>query len=160
DRGRLEEVKPWLAAAAGEWSGLLAALHRFKSGDLPSREEGLGWVAEAAVDAGRSVFWRTVASCLASVTLYWRRALDDVPAAVEHGLALAEADANFVAQSYLLGYGAAAELELGESAAAAETLDRAEDLRRRRPELEEHFTASVAHVARGRMLEGTAAEHE
>ncbi len=122
DRGRLDEVQPWLAAAEGEWPALLAALHRFKSGELPSREEGLRWAEEAAAATERPVFWRTVASCLAAVTLYWQGALAEALAAIERGLELAEGDDNLVARSYLL--------------------------------------ASIAHVARGRMVDGEEAERE
>ena len=162
DRGRLAEVEPWLTTAHGEWPELLSALHRFKSGELPSREEGLRWAREAAAETDRSAFWRTVASCVAGVTLFWKRALDEAPAVVQRGLDLAQEDENLVATSYLLGYQALLKLEFGAREEAAAVLARAEELRAERPELEEHFTACVAHLARGKLLasEGSRAAAE
>jgi LuxR family maltose regulon positive regulatory protein len=152
DTGRLDEVQRWLPATDAEWGPLLAALHSFKSGELASEEEGAAWAARAAAETDHSVFWRTVASCVAGVALVWRGSFAQAIKAIELGLELAVRDENVVASSYLLGYQACAELELGDIERAKAALARTEELWRERPELEEHFTASIAHFARGRLL--------
>jgi LuxR family transcriptional regulator, maltose regulon positive regulatory protein len=162
DTGRLDEVGRLLEPTADvdgpreRWRALLAALHRFKSGDLPTRDEGARWLG-AAEDATAPAFWRTVAYCVGGVILFWRGDLDRAEEAVAAGLRVAETDGNVVATSYLLGYSAALALERGQPAAAQKPLERLGDLTRSRPELDEHFTASVGHVARG-VVRGERAE--
>src|SRR5271165_5401862 len=160
DRGRLDEVRPWLEQPASEstaseearereaWRRLLRGLHRFKTGDLRAAVATSGELRDAAEN---SPFWRTVAGCLLAITLWWIG--DPNAAETELGLVidLAEADQNSLAAVYALGYLALIEVDRGRDSEAERYLGRFDDLAREEPQLDEHFTALVAHVARGRL---------
>src|SRR5271165_1279001 len=160
DRGRLDEVRPWLERPAAQptanedarereaWRRLLRGLHSFKTGDLRAAVATSGELRDAAEN---SPFWRTVAGCLLAITLWWIG--DPNAAETELGLVidLAEADQNSLAAVYALGYLALIEVDRGRDSEAERYLGRFDDLAREEPQLDEHFTAMVAHVARGRL---------
>jgi LuxR family transcriptional regulator, maltose regulon positive regulatory protein len=157
DRGRLDEIAPWLEAGAsrpgareGErraWAALLTALHRFKSGDVGGARDALAAAREEWAEPSR--FWSTVAALVDGLSCHWS---GDVPGArrpFSEAAALAERDANRLAALYALGYlalGAAA----GAQGPAAQSLGDARALIEAEPQLDEHFTAMVAHLAAGR----------
>jgi LuxR family maltose regulon positive regulatory protein len=166
DLGRLEEADRWLAAAErgidegpatagadGLASGvaLLRALHRYKTGD----------VGRALVAARRAVelereetpFWRTVASCVIGVTLYWRGSTGEAQAMLDEALRLAERDGNRLATMYALGYLAAIRSGRGEPDEADRLLERTAALVQDDPGVGKHFVAMMAHLVRSRRLE-------
>ena len=165
DLGRPGEAGEWLERAErelpeGRGSGtpglasgvaLLRAVHRFKIGDVGQALTA----ARRAVDLEREgvAFWRTVASVLIGVTLYWRGAAADAGPALEAALELAEADGNRLAQTYALGYLAAVQAGRGEPADADRLLERAAALVKADPAAGEHFVAMMAHLARAGRLE-------
>jgi LuxR family transcriptional regulator, maltose regulon positive regulatory protein len=165
DLGRPGEAGGWLeraerGLAEGRGSGapglasgvaLLRAVHRFKVGDVGQALAA----ARRAVELERQglAFWRTVASVLIGVTLYWRGAADDAGSALEAALQLAEADGNRLAQTYALGYLAAVHAGQGEPAAADRLLARAAALVEADPAAGEHFVAMMAHLVRAGRLE-------
>jgi LuxR family transcriptional regulator, maltose regulon positive regulatory protein len=176
DLGRPEEAGEWLQRAErglaeggsldapGLASGvaLLRAVHRFKIGEV-----GQALVAaRRAVDLERAgvAFWRTVASVLLGVTLYWRGAAEDAGPALEAALELAEVDGNRLAQMYALGYLAAVQSGRGAAADADRLLERAAALVEADPAAGEHFVAMMAHLVRAGRLEEQgqpgAASHE
>jgi LuxR family transcriptional regulator, maltose regulon positive regulatory protein len=161
DQGRLSEADYWLAEAErcleegragssdpGLPSGiaLLRALHRYKTGDV-----GLAVVAaRRAVDLERegTPFWRTVASCLIGVALYWRGVVPEAEAALTEALGLAETDDNRLATTYSLGYLAALEAAHGDTAATDRLLERARAVFEAEPGVGEHFVAMMVHLVR------------
>ncbi|HME03020.1 MAG TPA: LuxR C-terminal-related transcriptional regulator [Solirubrobacteraceae bacterium] len=163
DRGRLDEVRPWLERPAAQttvsedahereaWRRLLRGLHSFKTGELRAAVAESTELREGAAEY--SAFWRTVAGCLFAITLWWVG--DPSAAATELGLvvALAEADQNSLAAVYALGYLALIEVDRGRDTEADGYLVRFDELVGEEPQLDEHFTAMVAHVARGRLLQ-------
>jgi len=165
DLGRPGEAGEWLEQAErelpeGRESGtpglasgvaLLRAVHRFKIGDVGQALAA----ARRAVDLEREgeAFWRTVASVLIGVTLYWRGAAEDAGPALEAALELAEADGNRLAQTYALGYLAAVQAGRGEPADADRLLARAAALVKADPAAGEHFVAMMAHLTRAGRLE-------
>jgi LuxR family transcriptional regulator, maltose regulon positive regulatory protein len=165
DLGRPGEAGEWLERAErglteGRASGapslasgvaLLRAVHRFKIGDVGQALAA----ARRAVELERegAAFWRTVASVLIGVTLYWRGAADDAGPALEAALQLAEADGNRLAETYALGYLAAVHAGRGEAADADRLLARAATLVEADPAAGEHFVAMMAHLVRAGRLE-------
>jgi LuxR family maltose regulon positive regulatory protein len=165
DLGRPSEAGEWLeraergltegraSGAPGLASGvaLLRAVHRFKLGDVGQALAA----ARRAVELEREgvPFWRTVASVLIGVTLYWRGAADDAGPALEAAMRLAEADRNRLAETYALGYLAAVQAGLGAAAAADRLVERAAALVQADPAAGEHFVAMMAHLVRAGRLE-------
>jgi LuxR family maltose regulon positive regulatory protein len=161
DSGRLDEAEPWLDAGRDEdpWTELLRALHAFKRGRIPAAADGARWGREAAGPA--SAFWRTVASCLGGLTLFWRGELEAAAPILARGVEIARADANTVAAAYQLAYLALVELGLGRSERAQALVEQADALVRGEPQAGEHFTAAMLHLARARLLAaGEARERE
>jgi LuxR family transcriptional regulator, maltose regulon positive regulatory protein len=161
DLGRPDEAGEWLERAErglrhgwapGLESGiaLLRAVHRFKSGDVGQALAAARRAVELEQDG--MPFWRTVASVLLGVTLYWRGAADDAGAALETALRLAEADGNRLAELYALGYLAAVHAARGAPAEADELLARAAALVKTDPGAGEHFVAMMAHLVRAARL--------
>jgi LuxR family maltose regulon positive regulatory protein len=158
DLGRPGEAGEWLERAERGlrqgWApglepavALLRAVHRFKTGDVGQALAA----ARRAVELEREgvAFWRTVASVLIGVTLYWRGAADEAGPALEAALRLAEADGNRLAQTYALGYLAAVEAGRG----AAADADRAAAVVEADPAAGEHFVAMMVHLVRAGRLE-------
>lgn len=159
DVGALDAVQPWLENAAGgederaAWAGVLLALRRFKSGDVPGARRDLER-AQGRPEAG--AFWRTVEVLVDGVTGFW--ALGPGDASVEaftEARRLALADDNVLGAHYAVGYLALASAERGDRDVAAALLDEAEALVAREPPVAEHFTAMAAALARGRLAELT-----
>jgi LuxR family transcriptional regulator, maltose regulon positive regulatory protein len=165
DQGRLDEADHWLAEAerclsegrpgsreGGLPSGiaLLRALHRYKTGD----------VGQAAVAARRAVeleregtpFWRTVASCVVGVALYWRGATGEAEAALAMALELAEGDDNRLATTYALGYLAALAAGREDAEATDRLLERARAVSEDEPGVGEHFVAMMVELVRAGRL--------
>ena len=165
DLGRPDEAGEWLERAesalaesrASDTPGLasgvelLRAVHRFKVGDVGQALTA----ARRAVELEREgvAFWRTVASVLIGVALYWRGAADDAGSALQEALRLAEADGNRLAEIYALGYLAAVQTGRGAAEDADRLLARAAALVEGDPAAGEHFVAMMAHLVRAGRLE-------
>jgi LuxR family maltose regulon positive regulatory protein len=157
DRGRLEEIAPWLEAGAarsgareGErraWAALLTALHRFKSGDVGGARTALTAAREEWDEPSR--FWSTVAALVNGLTGHWSGDASEARGPFSEAAALAERDGNRLAVVYALGYLALGGAGGGE-ASADEALAEAEALIEQEPQLDEHFTAMMVHLAAGR----------
>jgi LuxR family maltose regulon positive regulatory protein len=162
DRGRLDEVRPWLerpssgtatsddARELEAWRRLLRGLHGFKTGDLRAAVAASADLRDHTAE--NSPFWRTVAGCLRAITLWWIGDPTAAEAELRLVIGLAEADENSLAVVYALGYLGLIELDRGHDSAAEVHLQRFDALVSEAPQLDEHFTAMVAHVARGRLL--------
>jgi LuxR family transcriptional regulator, maltose regulon positive regulatory protein len=145
--GRSEAGAPGLASGVA----LLRAVHRFKTGDVGQALTAARRAAE--LEREEAPFWRTVASVLIGVTLYWRGMTDEAGSALEDALRLAEADGNRLAETYALGYLAAVHAGRGATATADGLLARAEELVGGDPAAGEHFVAMMAHLVRSGRLE-------
>ena len=158
DLGRLDEIAPWLEAGATRsgpqeaerraWAALLAALHRFKSGDVGGARVALAHAREEWENP--SQFWLTVTALVDGITSHWSGSLADAHAQFSQARALAERDGNRLAALYALGYLALGGASSGEPS-AAESLAVARSLVEQEPQLDEHFTAMIAHLAAGRL---------
>jgi len=151
DLGRLDEVADWLdAAPAGdEWVGVLRALRLFKLGDVGGAARALGG-ASGQTAAGS--FWRTVAAIVTGVTAYWRGRYADAKPALESAAEIAGAASNALARRYVLGYLALDAADHDGPHAAQALLDAAAD-GAAEPQVREHFTAMIGHLAQGRVAE-------
>jgi LuxR family maltose regulon positive regulatory protein len=161
DLGKLDEVGAWLEAApAGdEWVGVLRALRLFKLGDVGAAARAAGDAVHD--DAPASSFWRTVAAIVTGVSAYWRGLYAQAQPALEAAAAIASDAGNALGHQYVVGYLAldAAEHE-GAPAAARLLSERASAAPE--PQVREHFTAMMEHLARGRAaeLDGALSEAE
>jgi LuxR family maltose regulon positive regulatory protein len=145
--GRSEAAAPGLASGVA----LLRAVHRFKTGDVG---QALAAARRAAdLEREEAPFWRTVASVLIGVTLYWRGMADEAGSALQDALRLAEADGNRLAETYALGYLAAVQAGRGAAATADGLVARVEELVEGDPAAGEHFVAMMAHLVRAGRLE-------
>jgi LuxR family transcriptional regulator, maltose regulon positive regulatory protein len=162
DLGRPGDAGDWLERAERGvrqgWApglesrvALLRAVHRFKLGDVGQALTAARRAVE--LERERATFWRTVASVLTGVTLYWRGAADDAGPALEAAFGLAEADGNRLAELYALGYLAALQVGRGGAAEADRLLARAAALVESDPAAGEHFVAMMAHLVRAGRLE-------
>jgi LuxR family maltose regulon positive regulatory protein len=158
DLGLLDEVAWWLDAgpADDEWVGVLCALRLFKLGDVAGAARAVG---EPGAAAGS--FQRTVAAIVTGVTAYWRGHYAQAQTALEAAAAIADETANPLGQQYVLGYQALDAAE-HDGPQAAERLLAERGAGTREPQVREHFTAMMEHLARGRAaeLEGRLSEAE
>jgi LuxR family maltose regulon positive regulatory protein len=149
DLGLLDEVADWLddGPAGDEWAGVLCALRLFKLGDVGGAARA---VSEPGATAG--AFQRTVAAIVTGVTAYWRGHYAEARSALQAAAAIAGETANPLGHQYVLGYLAleAAEHD-GPQAADGLLAERAASARE--PQVREHFTAMMEHLARGRAAE-------
>ena len=158
DLGELDEVAAWLEAApeGDEWVGVLRALRLFKLGDV----DGAARAAGAAVDAhdSTSSFWRTVAAVVTGVAAYWRGRYGEARPALRDAARTAAEEGNALAHQYVLGYLALDAVEHDGPQAGLELVPEPPA----EPQVGEHFTAMMAHLARGRAaeLEGRLSEAE
>jgi LuxR family transcriptional regulator, maltose regulon positive regulatory protein len=161
DLGELDEVAAWLEAAPerDEWVGVLRALRLFKLGDVAGAARAAGAAVQARGSTGS--FWRTVAAIVTGVPAYWRGLYADARPALEEAAEIATGSGNALARQYVRGYLAleAAEHD-GPQAARRLLADAAPDMGE--PQVGEHFTAMMGHLALGRAaeLEGRLAEAE
>jgi LuxR family transcriptional regulator, maltose regulon positive regulatory protein len=164
DQGRLDETDRWLkrgeevaeaealAATRDKWLRALRAIHSFKSGDV-----GAGRVAVRTLDVSpddEDPFWSTVACFALGITAYWSGEARGAERVFEQARRLAEANGNALGTIYALGYLGTISIERGAEREAEHLLRRAADTVGGEPQLDEHFTAMVAHLARGRLLAG------
>jgi LuxR family maltose regulon positive regulatory protein len=159
DLGELDAVAAWLERTpeGEDWVGVLRALRLFKLGDV-------GGAARAAATEVTSreppgVFWRTVAAIVTGVSAYWRGRHADADAALHAAARIAAEDDNALARQYALGYLALGAVTRDGPKGAREVLS-AEPVGG--PQVGEHFTAMMRHLAVGRAaeLEGRLAEAE
>lgn len=164
DLGELDEVAAWLDRAPEdeEWVGVLGALRLFKLGDVG----GAARAAGAAVTVGEppGVFWRTVAAIVTGVSAYWRGRHADARTSLEAAARIAAEHDNALARQYALGYLALDAIAHDGQGAARKLLSAAPAAEAGGPQVGEHFTAMMGHLALGRAaeLEGqlTQAERE
>jgi LuxR family transcriptional regulator, maltose regulon positive regulatory protein len=156
DLGEVDEVAAWLdrAPEGEEWVGVLRMLRLFKVGDV-----GGAAAAAVAISEPPSVFWRTVAAVVTGVVAYWRGRHADARASLEAAALIATEDDNALARQYALGYLALDAIAHDGSAAARERLAAAAP---GGPQVGEHFTAMIGHLALARAaeLEGRLTEAE
>jgi LuxR family maltose regulon positive regulatory protein len=149
DLGELDEVAAWLdrAPEGEEWVGVLRALRLLKLGDVGGAAEA---AAAVTVTEPPSVFWRTVAAVVTGVVAYWRGRHADARTSLEAAALIAAEDDNALARQYALGYLALDAIAHDGPAAARERLAvAASDA----PQVGEHFTAMIGHLALGRAAE-------
>jgi LuxR family maltose regulon positive regulatory protein len=149
DLGRLDEVARWLDAAPedDDWVGVLRALRLFKLGDVGSAARAVG-----EADASAGSFLRTVAAIVTGVAAYWRGLYAGAQPAFESAVAIAGEAGNALGEQYALGYLALDAAE-HDGAQAAERLLAERAPAAPEPQVREHFTAMMGHLARGRAAE-------
>jgi ATP/maltotriose-dependent transcriptional regulator MalT len=153
DLGELDEVAAWLdrAPEGEEWVGVLRALRLFKLGDVGGAARAAG--AAAATSEPPSVFWRTVAAIATGVPAYWRGRHADARDSLEAAARIAAEHDNALARQYAVGYLALDAIGHDGPAAAGELLSAAPADVAGAPQVGEHFTAMIGHLARGRAAE-------
>jgi LuxR family maltose regulon positive regulatory protein len=149
DLGLLDEVAAWLDAgpADDEWVGVLCALRLFKLGDVGGAARAVG-----EADAAAGSFLRTVAAIVTGVTAYWRGHYAQAQSALESAAAIASAAGNPLGEQYVVGY-LALDVAEHDGPQAAEQLLAERAPAAREPQVREHFTAMMGHLARGRAAE-------
>src|SRR3954453_676270 len=157
DRGRLDAAEALLVEAeqaadpeVRAWGVLLHALHAFKRGDLEAAADG---AARAGELGSEDPFRRVVLALLRGVSAYWRGHAGQAYGAFAEALDLAEDDGNVVAQGYALGYLALMAADAGDREGAEHRLERFEAVRAQDAAVGEHFVATVAALAEGRLCE-------
>ena len=152
DLGKLDEVGAWLqmAPSGDEWIEVLGALRLFKLGDVVGAAGAAGAAVRSHDDAGS--FWRTVAAIVTGVPAYWRGLYGEARPALAEAAAIANGAGNALARQYVLGYLAldAADHD-GPQAARALLAEASPDAGE--PQVGEHFTAMMGHLALGRAAE-------
>jgi LuxR family transcriptional regulator, maltose regulon positive regulatory protein len=162
DLGELDEVAAWLGRApeGDDWVGVLRALRLFKLGDV----RGAADAAAAATgrDAPADAFLRTVAAIATGVPAYWRGRHADAQAELRRAADIALEDGNALARQYALGYLALEAVEHDGPQGARDLLAEPVPDVAGEPQVGEHFTAMIGHLARGRAaeLEGRLTEAE
>ena len=156
DRGRLDEAEAQLAEARGtvppivqSWGALLNALHAFKRGDLTTANSALALVGEVDAD---DAFWRTVTEHVGGLLAYWEGRTFAAGAQFGRAADLAARDANHLGQAYALGYSALLAADAADADLAQARLEAFDALGDTDAAIGEHFVASVAALARGRVL--------
>src|SRR4051794_36200708 len=157
DRGRLHAAETLLIEAGQAadpdvraWGRLLHAVHAFKRGDLEAAAHG---GARAGELGPGDPFWRTVLALLRGLSAYWRGQKAPAYDAFAEALELAGDDGNVVAQAYALGYLALMAAEAGDRDGAERRLERVEAVRAQDGAVGEHFVATIAALAEGRLRE-------
>jgi LuxR family maltose regulon positive regulatory protein len=162
DLGELDEVAAWLdrAPEGEDWVGVLRALRLLKLGDVGGAAQAAG--AAVTVSEPPSVFWRTVAAIVTGMAAYWRGRHADARAALEAAARIATEHDNALARQYALGYVALDAIAHDGPGAARELRSAVPADVPGAPQVGEHFTAMVGHLALGRAaeLEGRMAEAE
>jgi LuxR family maltose regulon positive regulatory protein len=162
DLGELDEVAAWLdrAPEGEDWVGVLRALCLFKLGDVGGSARASGAAVTAREPPG--VFWRTVAAIVMGVSAYWGGRHADARASLEAAARIAAEDGNVLARQYALGYLALDAIAHDGPDAARELLSAEGADVAGAPQVGEHFTAMMGHLALGRAaeLEGSLTEAE
>jgi LuxR family maltose regulon positive regulatory protein len=158
DLGELDEVAVWLDVApeGDEWVGVLGALRLLKLGDAG----GAARAAGAAVAAQRPTgsFGRTVAAVVMGAVAYWRGRYAEARPLLQDAARIAAEAGNAVARQYALGYLALDAVEHDGPQAARDLLAEPSP----EPQVGEHFTAMIGHLALARAgeLDGRLSEAE
>ena len=164
--GRIAEADEWLEAAArGAADGSLLAgpasvssgvaacraINRYFLGDV----RGIAETARPAleVEEAGSDYWRSALLTTFGVSLFLGGEGPIASGVLDEAVASSEKSRHSLALVHALGWCAVVNAEIGESGRADRMLDATEALRRRRTELTTYFGMSMAHVARGKLLE-------
>jgi LuxR family maltose regulon positive regulatory protein len=164
--GRIAEADQWLEAAArGAGDGSLLAgpaslasgvaacqaINQYFLGDV----SGIAETARPALeleDAG-SDYWRSALLTTFGVSVFLGGEGRIASALLDEAVASSEKSGHSLALIHALGWCAVVHAEIGESGRADRVLDDTETLRRRQTGLTNYFGMSMAHVARGTLLE-------
>ena len=165
--GRVAEADRWLEAAAQDTTGgaLLAGPASVASGVAASRAinqyflgdvTGIAETARPALEleeAG-SDYWRSALLTTFGVSVFLSGEGRIASALLDEAVAASEKSGHSLALIHALGWCAVVHGEIGESGRANRMLDDTEALLRSETGLTEYFGMSMAHVARGKLLEG------
>jgi LuxR family maltose regulon positive regulatory protein len=153
DLGALDEVAAWLDQAPqnDDWADVLRAVYQFKVGDLAAASAAAHAAAVGRVDDGR--FRPTTLALITGVTAFWRGRYAEARFAFQDASAIAAEAHNQLARQYAIGYLALDAAEHEHPAAAQRLLAESHDLADDDPQVSEHFTAMVMHLAWGRAAE-------
>jgi ATP/maltotriose-dependent transcriptional regulator MalT len=152
DLGAVDEVADLLdrAPPAEPWVGVLRALRLLKLGDAGGAAQA---ASGAAHDATDDPFRVTVAALVGGMAAYWRGRHADARTELTRAADAALATGNALARQYALGYLALAAVDDDGPNAARELLsDPIADVDGE-PQVGEHFTAMIGHLALGRAAE-------
>ena len=173
DSGHLDDAGCWIEAVQAACAGgtadvdnigakvvVLRAVHRFRSGDLPSALD----TARRAIslDLGDAPVGGPIAYCVYGAALYFSGNTHDAQGAFRTAVSLAEKFGNLLAHRYALGYLAMISAQKGQLAAAEELIRRATGSDRDLAD-EEHFVDMMVSLATAIILDmrrdaGAAAE--
>jgi len=164
--GRIAEADQWLDAAARGAAGgsLLAgpasvasgvaacqAINQYFLGDV----SGIAETARPALEleeAG-SDYWRSALLTTFGVSVFLGGEGRIASALLDEAVTSSEESGHSLALIHALGWCAVVHAEIGDSGRADRVLDDTEALRRRQTGLTKYFGMSMAHVARGKLLE-------
>ena len=160
DLGEVDEVASWLERAprGDAWVDVLRALRLLKLGDASGAAGAVATKQAADGDAFRA----TVAALVSGMAAYWRGRHAEAQDELESAARAALATGNALARQYALGYLALEALEGDGPQAARERLAEPVGDVAGEPQVDEHFTAMIRHLALGRAaeLDGRLAEAE
>ena len=163
DSGHLDDAGSWIEAVQAAREGgspdvdnigakvvVLRAVHRFRSGDLPSALD----TARRAIslDLGDAPVGGPIAYCVYGAALYFSGDTDDAQGAFRKAVSLAEKVGNLLARRYALGYLAMISAQQGQLAAAEELIRRATGSSRDLAD-EEHFVDMMVSLATAIILD-------
>ena len=124
-------------------------MHRFKAGDAAAAEEAAR--DALAGDADPPAFRRTVALCVLGVSSYWLGEPDEARCALTRAREVALEDRNGLGGLYATGCLALLALDAGDLDGAEEVVAQGTALIAGEPGMDEHFIASMLHLAAGRL---------
>ena len=163
DSGHLDDAGCWIeavhVACAGDTTNVdnigakvvvLRAVHRFRSGDLPSALETARQTI--SLDLGDAPVGGPIAYCVYGAALYFSGDTDDAQGAFRTAVSLAEKVGNLLAHRYALGYLAMISAHQGQLAVAEELIRRATGSARDLPD-EEHFVDMMVCLATAIILD-------
>lgn len=164
--GRIAEADQWLeeAARGGTDASLLAgpasvasgvaasqAINKYFLGDVSGIAETARPVLELA-EAG-SDYWRSALLTTFGVSVFLGGEDGTASALLDEAVRSSSESGHSLALIHALGWCAVAHAEIGASGRADQVLDDTEALRQRQAGLTNYFGMSMAHVARGKLLE-------
>ena len=164
--GRIVEADQWLEAAAEGAAGgsLLAGPASVASGVAASRAINLyflgdvGGIAETArpaleLEEAGSDYWRSALLTTFGVSAFLGGEGRIASALLDEAVTSSEESGHTLALIHALGWCAVVHAEIGESSRADQVLDDTDALQRRQTGMARYFGMSMAHVARGKLLE-------
>lgn len=165
--GRIAEAKQWLEAASeGAPDGsLLAGPASVASGVAASRAinqyflgdvRGIADTARPALDLEEpgSDYWRSALLTTFGVSVFLGGEGQTAAGLLDEAVTSSEQSGHFLALIHALGWCAVVHAEVGEADRANRILDDTDVLLRSETGLTKYFGMSMAHVARGKLLEG------